>query len=128
MLIAIYEEQGNPKGALKWLEQGKDFVERDPDLLSLQARIYALQNQNETARTKYMMLADLYKEEGNAQGVLDAYCEVLVLFPDEEEHLAKRIDEIRSGALPELVARAQQRREELEAEEIRREAAEEVAS
>jgi pilus assembly protein FimV len=125
-LIAIYEEQGNHKGALKWLEQGKDFVEEDPDLLSLQARIYALQNQNETARTKFMLLADLYKEAGKVEGVLDAYCQVLILFPDEEDHLSKRVEEIKPGALPGLSAQAQKRREELEAEEERREAAEEA--
>ena len=126
-LIAIYEELHDYKGALKWLEQGKDFVEQDPDLLSLQATIYASHNQNETARSKFMLLADLYKEAGNAEGALDAYCEVLILFPDEEEHLSKRIEELRAGALPEVVARAQKRREELEAEEIRREEAEDAA-
>ncbi|HPQ80285.1 MAG TPA: tetratricopeptide repeat protein [bacterium] len=129
-LIRIYEDLGDHKKALKCLEAGKDFVERDPELISLMARIYASQNQNETARGKYMLLAELEAEAGRIDAALDAYMEILVLLPDEEDRLARRVEELKEGALAEVALRAKQKREELEQEEIRRqeeEAAKEAA-
>ncbi len=123
-LIGIYASVGDHKKALKWLEQGQDMVESDPDLLQLQAGIYASQNQTETARVKYMMLADLYKGQGNIDAALDAFLQILVMLPDEEERLADRVEELRPGAVNELIELALVRRQELEAEEQRRQEAE----
>lgn len=122
-LIAVLDELGDTARTLKWLEQGKDLVERDPGLLALAARLYAMKNQNETARGKYMALAELYCSAGEKDAALDAYCEVLVLFPDEEDRFAKRIEEIEPGALSRIVDRARMRREQIEAEGSRREEA-----
>jgi len=119
-LIAIYEKMEENKKALKWLEQGKDFVDTDPALLELHARMCALQNQTESARGKYLLLADLHKNAGNDDAALNAFCEILVMLPDEEDGLGDRVNEVREGALPQIAARAQKKREELEREEIRR--------
>ncbi len=124
-LIDIYEEREEHKKALKWLEKAKELVESDPRLMNLAAHIYASQNQIETARMKYMELADLETKSNNIEAALDAYYEILVLLPDEEERLTKRVEELRSGAMKELAERALRRRKELEEEELQRQAAEE---
>jgi tetratricopeptide (TPR) repeat protein len=119
-LIMIYKEKGEHKKAIKWLENGKSFVEQDSDLLALHARICDEQNQHETAMAKYMLLVDLQVSAGNNDAALEALYNILVMLPDEEERIESRVNEIRPGALPELAARAQKRREQLEQEEIRR--------
>ena len=119
-LIYIYEDLGDHKKSLRCLEAGKSLVEGDAELLSLMARIYASQNQNETARSKYMALAELEAASGNGEAALDAYFEILVLLPDEEDRLARRVEELKAGALPEIALRARQRREEMEREEMKR--------
>jgi len=116
-LIDIHIEAEDRKKALKWLELGKGFVDKDPHLLKLQAGIYALQNQNETARTKYLMLADICREAGDVDDALGAYFEILVLLPDEEDRLVDIVEELRSGAMSGLVDRARKRREAIEAEQ-----------
>lgn len=122
-LITICDELGDRKRALKWLEAGKDVVEGDPDLLNMMARIYASQKQNESARARYIMLADLYKEAGRIDEALGAYCEILALLPEDEDRLARRIEELRPGALPLVVEQARNRREEMEKEETQRQEA-----
>ena len=126
-LVAIYDGAGDHKRALRCLENGKELVERDPELLALMARAYAGQNQNETARAKYLMLAELQAEAGNVDEALAAYEGILVLLPEEEDRLARRVEELRPGALAAIAARAARRREELEQEDIRRQQAEEEA-
>jgi len=124
-LIGIYASVGDHKKALKWLEQGHEMVERDSELLQLQAGIYLSQNQNESARVKYMQLAELQREQGNIDAALEAYFQIMVMLPDEEERLSDRVEELRPGAMAELVERAFVRRKELEEEELRRQEAEE---
>lgn len=122
-LIGLCDQMGDTKKMLKWLEAGKSLVERNPELLGLLARLYAAQNQNETAKTKYMHLADLYRELGDVNGALNAYFEILVLLPDEEDRLMNHVEELRPGALADLANRAARRRKEIEEEDIRREVA-----
>ena len=126
-LVAIYDDLGDHKKAIRCLENGKELVERDPALLALAARIYAAQNQNETARARYLLLAELQAEAGDVDAALAAYGEILVILPEEEDRLARRVEELRPGALPEIAARAARRREALEQEEIRRQQQEEEA-
>ncbi len=125
-LIAIYEELSDHKKALKWLEDGKEMTEHDPGLLKLAAAIYTSQHQVETARAKYMLLADLENQSGHQDKALDAYFEILVLLPDEEDRLERRVEEIRPGAMAEMVERAAVRRKELEEQEERRQIEEET--
>lgn len=116
-LITILINLGDNKRTLKWLEAGKGIVEKDPDMLCLAAKLYSAQNQNETARTKYMLLAELCRDAGDIDSALDAYCEILVLLPDEEDRLARKIEELRPDALKEVIARASERRALREKEE-----------
>lgn len=119
-LVAIYDSLGDNKLAIKWLEWGKNIVDNDPLLLAMAARIYAHQNQNETAKTRYMRMAEIYAEKNNIAAALDAFFEILVLLPDDEDKIANRVDELSPGAMPNLSARAQKRRGEIEAEAARR--------
>lgn len=119
-LISICMNLGDTRRALKWLDSCAEITERDPDLLALQANIYSSQNQSETARTKYMLLADLQAEKGNINAALNAYCQILVLLPDEEDRLARRVEDLKAGALIEIVERAKKQREEIE-DEVRKE-------
>ncbi|MFH1830406.1 MAG: tetratricopeptide repeat protein [Pseudomonadota bacterium] len=125
-LIDIYEVREEHKKALKWLERAKDVVESDSRLMKLAAKIYASQNQTETARMKYMELADHEAKAENIDAALDAYYEILLLLPDEEDRLFKRVEELRSGAMKEISERALKRRKELEEEELQKQAAEEA--
>jgi pilus assembly protein FimV len=125
-LIDIYEELSEHKKALKWLEADKELVENDTRLLRLAAMIYTSQNQHETARMKYMQIADLETKAGNADAALEAYFEILVTLPEEEDRLYKRVEEIKPGAMDDLLRRSIERRKELEEEEIRRQAEEET--
>lgn len=125
-LIDIYEELDEHKKALKWLEADKDLVENDAGLLKLAATIYTTQNQHETARMKYMQIADLETKAGNVDAALEAYFEILVMLPDEEDRLYKRVEELKPGAMDDLLKRAIVRRKEIEEEEIRRQSEEET--
>ena len=125
-LIDIYEELEEHKKALKWLEADKELVENDVGLLKLAATIYTTQNQHETARMKYTQIADLETQAGNAEAALEAYFEILVMLPDEEDRLFKRVEELKPGAMDGLSKRAIERRKELEEEEIRKQAEDET--
>jgi len=125
-LIDIYEEMGEHKKALKWLESAKELVENDVGLLRLAANIYSSQNQHETARMKLIQLAELETNNGNVDTALEAYCEILVMLPDEEDRLFKRVEELKPGGMEELVERSIVRRKEIEEEEIRKQAEEDT--
>lgn len=126
-LIQICSEIKGGKRALKWLEGNYAVVENDPNLLGYMAQIYASQNQNETARTKYLNLVELYTSLGDTQNALETYYNILVIIPDEEERLVKKIDELVPGASKEIIERAAKRRKEIEEEEVRRQEEEDKA-
>ncbi len=119
-LIAIYNGLGETKKTLQWLEAGGEVVENDAGFLKLAAELYIAQNQNDTARAKLMRLAEVEEEAGQVDEALDAYVEILALFPDEEDRFERTVEAVKSGAMPDVVARAAQRRQVLEEEEIRR--------
>lgn len=126
-LIRIYDEIGDHKKALKWLEAGKEIVDEDAGLLKLMAGIYTVQHQNDTARQVHMKLADLHEAEGDADAAIDAYCEILALMPDEEERLARKIEELKPGALPKVLKRAEEKRKQAEEDSARRQKTEDAA-
>ncbi|HPW44973.1 MAG TPA: tetratricopeptide repeat protein [bacterium] len=119
-LISIYRSLKNSKKALKWLEMVGELVDSDPELLKYMASLYVAQNQNETARKKLLILADLCKKRGDIEGMLHAITEILVIFPDEEERFSDLVDAVSPGGMPIIVARALARRKEIEDEEIGR--------
>ncbi len=120
-LIEIYSELNDKKKMIRWLEAGGEVVDTDPKMLRLMADIYVSQNQNETARAKYIALAELHKELDEIDEALDAYQQVLVILPDEEDRIEGPVEELRPGALKGLIERAQKQREELEKEELEKE-------
>lgn len=118
-LVQIYEEEGDNKKLLAKLENYSEIVSEDPELLSLQAKLYIAQNQNELARAKYMQLAELQKDEGNIDAAIEAFFEILVILPEEEERIERRIEDLKPGVFKDLVERANARRIEIE-EEVKR--------
>ncbi len=119
-LISIYHDLENSRKALKWLEMAGELVDSDPELLKYMASLYVAQNQNETARKKLVILADLCKKRGDIDGMLHAITEILVIFPDEEERFSDLVDAVSPGGMPIIVARALARRKEIEDDEIAR--------
>jgi tetratricopeptide (TPR) repeat protein len=113
-LIDLYLELGENKKAIKWLEAAGELVERNPRLLKLSADLYSAQNQNETARIRYMKLVDLAIETKDIDLALEAYLNVFMLYPDEEERLGPQIEQLRPGATKEISEKAQKMREERE--------------
>ncbi len=111
-LCRIYDALGEKKKILKWAEHSKSLAQVDPELLGMLARIYASLNQIETARSKYLMLADIEKNEGHLDEALNAYAEIIMLMPGEDEKIFKRAEEIREGAVEELKAIVEKRRKE----------------
>jgi len=111
-LCRIYDKLGEKKKVLKWMEQAKSIAAVDPELLEIQARIYASLNQIETARSKYLALAEIERNDGRIEEALSAYAEILMLMPGEDEKIFRRADEMREGAVDELKAIVEKRRKE----------------
>jgi tetratricopeptide (TPR) repeat protein len=112
-LCRIYDSLGEKKKALKWVEKSKETAENDPELLAMQARIYASLNQIETARSKYLALADLLRNAGRPDEALSAYAEILLLIPGEDEKIYKRAEDLGENAIEEIKAIVAKRRKEL---------------
>lgn len=120
-LCRIYDKLGEKKKVLKWMDQVKNIAAIDPELLDMQARIYASLNQIETARSKYIALAEIEKNEGHVDEALAAYAEILMLMPGEDEKIFKRVEDLRPGAVDELKAIVEKRRKEQREEEKKKE-------
>ena len=113
-LCRIYDALGEKKKALKWIEKSKEATANDPELLAMQARIYASLNQIETARSKYLNLADLERNAGHAAEALKAYAEILLLIPGEDEKIYKKAEDLGENVIEELKAIVAKRKKELE--------------
>lgn len=111
-LCHIYEKLGENKKVLKCIDSAKHITSFDPELLEMQAKIYAELNQIETARSKYLSLAEIQKEDGNIEEALKAYAEILVLIPGEEERVSKRIEDLGEEAKTNLKKILEKRRKE----------------
>ncbi|MDO8527347.1 MAG: AAA family ATPase [Deltaproteobacteria bacterium] len=131
-LVHLYHAKKDFKSALKWLEQGKQAVSGNADLLSLQAEMYAALHQLDTARGKFQELAELHVKSGEKEKALLAYCEIIVLLPEETETLRPLVEVVEPGAMEKLIreagvkreAKAEQTRLEEEAIEKEKEARE----
>jgi len=120
-LCRIYYNANEKKKALKWLEKAKETALNDPELLEMQAKIYLSLNQLETARGKFLALAELEKNNGHIDEALKAYAEILIMMPGEDEKIFKRAEDIRQGAADELKVIMRERRKELIASERQKE-------
>ncbi len=123
-LCKIYDTLGEKKKILKCIESIKSVAETDSELLALQAKVYAALNQLETSKTKFFALADLELEKENIEGALNAYAEVLLFMPQEEDRIFNKIKNIGDGIVDELkhVVDAKKKEKEEQAEiEIKKE-------
>lgn len=119
-LVQIYHGRKDYKMALKWLEQSKQHVAADPALLGLQAEMYGVLNQLETARSKYQELAELQQNLGDSEKALQAYEQILVLVPEEAETLRPMIEAVEPDAFEKLLRNAGTKRQ-MKADDARRE-------
>src|SRR3989344_6319453 len=110
-LVDLYYQKKDYKAALKWLEQFKQVTSADTHLLGLQAEMYAVLNQLDTARGKYQELAELYMQQGENQKALNAYGEILTLLPEEMETLRPIVEGIQAGAMEVLQKKSQEKRQ-----------------
>jgi tetratricopeptide (TPR) repeat protein len=119
-LCRIYDSLGEKKKVLKSIEGAKASAGFDPELLEMQARIYASLNQMETAKSKYLALADVQKDEGNIEGAVKAYAEIIILLPGEKDRIIRRASELGEEAVEGLKKIVEARLEE-ETEKVRKE-------
>jgi len=117
----IYDAVGEKKKILKWMDHSKNIAAADPELLEIQARTYASMNQIETARAKYMSLAEIYKSEGRTEEALNVYAEIIMLLPAGGEKMYKMAEDLGEGAAEKLKAIIEKRRKELDDADKKRE-------
>lgn len=120
-LCNIYFKRGEWKEILKRMEAAKGFVENDPEMLAMQADIYARLNQIETAKGKYKELAELYADLKRPEDALDACSNILFLGPEDEEEVAKIAEGIREGSFADIKKMVEERRRMAVEDEKRRE-------
>lgn len=96
VLFKIYSRLGDNKKILRLAEGAKDIVSTDPELLRAQAKVYISLNQIETARNKYLAAADLEIANGNANGALGDFADILLLIPQEEERIFKKVKDMKA--------------------------------
>lgn len=120
-LCHILYRRGEWKDILKHMEGSKDFVAGDPELLAMQAEIYGRLNQIETAKSRYHDLAALLNAQGDPDGALKAFENILYLGPEDEESISGEIESIREGALDDLRKKVDLRRKKAADEESKRE-------
>jgi len=120
-LCQIFYRRGEWKEILKHMETSKDFVSGDPELLAMQAEIYARLNQIETAKSRYHDLAALLNSQGDPDGALKAFENILYLGPEDEESISGEVESIKEGALDDLRKKVETRRKKAVEEESKRE-------
>lgn len=120
-LCHIFHARGDLKEVIKRMDTAKEFVAGDPEMLAMQAEVYARLNQIETAKHKYHDLAQLLNSQGDSKGALNAYADMLYLGPEDEENVSKEIEDIGEGAFGEVKAKVEERRRKAEEDEKRRE-------
>lgn len=120
-LIGLYAAGSEKRKALKWLDWAKEVTPYDPELLKLQADIYASLNQLESARLKYLALAELYRERGEDREAIEAYGHIVVLLPDEEQRMREEVASLGDDAVQTLAAWIERRREDMAKEVARTE-------
>lgn len=119
-LCRIYDSLGEKKRVLKCIDSAKAIAGYDPELLEMQARIFASLNQMETAKSKYLALADVHKDDGNIEDAVKAYAEIIILLPGEKDRIIRRAAELGEEAKEGLKKIVESRLEE-ETEKVRKE-------
>ncbi|MFH1874680.1 MAG: tetratricopeptide repeat protein [Pseudomonadota bacterium] len=117
-LCRIYDKVGEKKKLLRCMDQAKNVASVDPELLEMQARVFASLNQMETAKSKYLHLADIFLDEGKKHEALKTYAEILILMPHEEEKIFKRVADSGEEAVAELKRIWEQRRKEQKEQDV----------
>lgn len=122
-LVRMYYARSDFKKTLKWLEYAKTLTPVDTELLGMQAEIYGRLNQLETARSKYLTLSDLYREQNNTDKAVEVLARIAILVAGEEGRMQQRASEYGAGAKEKFI-KAMARLHKSEMEEEAGEAAE----
>lgn len=113
-LVSLYYKRKEYPQALKWLEERKNLVAVDGDLMLMQAQMYAGLNQLESARNKYQELAEMYTEKGQTSRALEAYAGILAILPEESENVKQQVEAIQGGSFDGLFKRVEEERKKEE--------------
>lgn len=109
-LCRMHYKRGEWKEVLKKTELSKEFTANEPELLNMQADVFARLNQIESAKGKYRDLAALLLAKNDPVGAIKAYENILYLSPEEEEAVLKEVEQISAGEGKNVKARADERR------------------
>lgn len=121
VLCQIYFKRGEWKEILKRMDAAKSFVAGDPELLAMQADVYARLNQIETAKGKYRDLAELLNKQDDTAGALKAYEAILWLGPEDEEAISREAEEMSPGSFESIKSNVEERRKKQAEDDLRRE-------
>lgn len=113
-LSNIYYKRGEWKKVVSHLEKSDKISGRETDLLLMQADVYTRLNQIETAKGKYLAAAEIFIEGGDIDQALDAYKEVLVISPDEEEKIRELVGGVDPDFFEKVKRDADEKRRRLE--------------
>ncbi len=116
-LCTIYEQQGELRKTLQWLNAAPTVVNHDTELLQMQATLMGKLNQTESARAKWRELAALWEQQKNPQQALAALEEIWILTPEETVDVSEVAERLRPGAAALLAERAAARRAAIVAQE-----------
>lgn len=122
-LVHLYYSAKDFRAAIKWIENRKALVAKDPDLMELAGQMYSSLNQLESARAKYQELAEFYIAQGKVPEALKAYAEIVVILPEESETVKKLAEAVQPGCFEALLQQANERRGKREEESRAKEAA-----
>ncbi len=120
-LCRIIYRRGEWKEIIRRMDGAKELVSDDTELLAMQADVYARLNQIESAKKKYRELAELFIDHGSPEDAIDAYANILVLSPDNEEDIASDVEVIYDGAMDAVREKVEQKRKKIADDEARRE-------
>ena len=121
VLCKMYYKRGEWKEILKRMETAKTYVDGKPELLSMQAEVYARLNQTETAKKKYKELTNLLIGQGDTDGAISAFENILFLSPEDEGEIKNEAESVKSGAFAKIKERVEERHKRLADEEKKRE-------
>lgn len=113
-LCSIYYKRGEWKRVVAHFDKKESVPVSDAELLMMQADSYGHLNQIETAKSRYQSAANIFIERGEIDKALDAYKEILVLSPADEESVRELVSEIDADYFEKVKSLAEEKRKRIE--------------
>lgn len=113
-LCQLYYKRGEWKKIAVRLEKMDKLINKEADLVMMQAEIYTHLRQLETAKNKYKDAAEIYISSGDVESALSAYREILVISPDAEKNVREMVAEIDVDYFEKIKDEADKKRRRIE--------------